>query len=100
MGNTISRLSKNDVIPSQCSHWRGNLPDLQTFSMQNMQFFCSFRGLPHQPAGWFAMTSLFWDFFDTLKMVNTILSCAFLAGRQRRREMYGLRFLAAMPLTA
>ena len=33
-------------------------------------------------------------------MVNTILSCAFRAGRQWRREMYGLRFLAAMPLTA
>ena len=34
------------------------------------------------------------------KMVNTILSCAYRAGRQRRREMYWLRFLAAMPLTA
>ncbi|MCI7574427.1 MAG: hypothetical protein MSS94_06790, partial [Clostridiales bacterium] len=34
------------------------------------------------------------------KMVNTILSCAFRAGRQWRREMYGLRFGAAMPLTA
>ena len=34
------------------------------------------------------------------KMVNTILSRAVRAGRRRRREMYGLRFLAAMPLTA
>ena len=31
------------VIPSQCSHWRGN--------PQNRR-----RRLPHQPAGWFAMT--------------------------------------------
>ena len=34
------------------------------------------------------------------KMVNTILSRAFRAGRQWRREMYGLRLGAAMPLTA
>ena len=34
------------------------------------------------------------------KMVNPILSCAYRAGRQWRREKYGLRFLAAMPLTA
>ena len=26
------------------------------------------------------------------KMVNTILSCEFSAGRRRRREMYGLTF--------
>ena len=26
------------------------------------------------------------------KMVNTILSCEYFAGRWRRREMYGLRF--------
>lgn len=31
---------------------------------------------------------------------NTILSRAVRAGRRRRREMYGLRFLAAMPPTA
>ena len=37
---------------------------------------------------------------ELYKMVHTILSCAFRAGRQWRREMYGLRFLAAMPLTA
>jgi len=33
------------VIPSQCTHWRGNLKDSG----------CFFR-LPHQSADWFAMT--------------------------------------------
>ena len=32
--------------------------------------------------------------------LNTVLSCAFRAGRRWRREMYGLRFGAALPLTA
>ena len=39
------RNTKNRVIPSQCSHWRGNPPNR-----------C--RRLPHQPAGWFAMTAV------------------------------------------
>ena len=34
------------------------------------------------------------------KMVNTILSCEFFAGRRWRREMYGLTFFAATPLAA
>ena len=60
------RLSKNHVIASQCAHWRGNLPDFQTFPYRNCSFLLLFRGSPHQPAGWFAMTFHFRGFFDTL----------------------------------
>ena len=28
-------VSKNRVIPSQCAHWRGNLPDFRTFISHN-----------------------------------------------------------------
>ena len=34
--------------------------------------FGIFGGLPHQPAGWFAMTSPFWGFFDTLLSPATV----------------------------
>ena len=63
----LSDCRKTMSFRASALYWRGNPPSFQTFSMQNMKFFCSFRGLPHQPAGWFAMTSLLWDFFDTLQ---------------------------------
>ena len=61
------RLSKNRVIASQCSHWRGNPPDFQTFSSLNHRFLRSTGGFPHQSADWFGMTTYLSDFFDTLK---------------------------------
>ena len=39
--------------------WRGNLLDFRTFISDNRQIFLLFRGLPHQSADWFAMTSIF-----------------------------------------
>ena len=61
-----ARLSKNRVIASQCSHWRGNPPDFQTFSSLNHRFLRSTGGFPHQSADWFGMTTYLSDFFDTL----------------------------------
>ena len=57
------RLSKNRVIASQCSHWRGNPPDFQTFSSLNHRFLRSTGGFPHQSADWFGMTTYLSDFF-------------------------------------
>ena len=42
-------LQKSSVIPSQCAHWRGNLPANQSIPQKR-------NGLPHQSADWFAMT--------------------------------------------
>ena len=33
--NLRHSVSKNRVIPSQCAHWRGNLPDFRTFISHN-----------------------------------------------------------------
>ena len=57
------RLSKNHVIASQCSHWRGNPPDIQIFSILNQQLLRSAGGFPHQSADWFGMTPYLSDFF-------------------------------------
>ena len=44
------------VIPSQCSHWRGN--PRKTAVIQRPPGIApqAFPSVPHQPAGWFAMT--------------------------------------------
>ena len=63
---SLMRLSKNHVIASQCSHWRGNPPDIQIFSILNQQLLRSTGGFPHQSADWFGMTPYLSDFFDTL----------------------------------
>ena len=68
------RLSKNRVIASQCSHWRGNPPDFQTFSSLNHRFLRSTGGFPHQSADWFGMTTYLSDFFDTLRAAASICS--------------------------
>ena len=49
------RLSKNHVIASQCSHWRGNPPDIQIFSILNQQLLRSTGGFPHQSAIYYGM---------------------------------------------
>ena len=38
--------------------WCGNPPDIQTFLFLNRKLLRSTGGLPHHPAGWFAMTRL------------------------------------------
>ena len=48
-------LSKNHVIASQCSHWRGNPPDIQIFSILNQQLLRSTGGFPHQSAIYYGM---------------------------------------------
>ena len=42
------------VIPSQCAHWRGN--PFSCGAKHRAAFGGRGCGLPHQPAGWFAMT--------------------------------------------
>ena len=81
----LQRIEKY-VIPSQCAHIYalraayggcapkracgrsgvGISPDFQTFLINNFRILPIFRGLPHQPAGWFAMTSSIRDFFYSL----------------------------------
>ena len=46
---------KNHVIASQCSHWRGNPPDIQIFSILNQQLLRSTGGFPHQSAIYYGM---------------------------------------------
>ena len=42
--------------------------DFQTFPVNTPGFLPRFGGLPHQPAGWFAMTSNLGYFFDSLRL--------------------------------
>ena len=58
---------KRGVIASRCAHWRGNLPDFQTFLVDNRPFYALFWESPHQSADWFAMTCVILGFSDNLK---------------------------------
>ena len=74
MAKPFSETVKKVVIPSQCAHWRGNLPNIRNiFDSENIGFPRIWgdrqevncpegkRDHPgvHQPAGWFAMTVVF-----------------------------------------
>ena len=60
-------------------------PEFSNNSLLKLRDFTSFGGShhrhslrsPHQPAGWFAMTSNFRDFFDTLSREDSCLLCFF-----------------------
>ena len=47
--------SKNHVIAKSSSHWRGNPPDIQIFSILNQQLLRSTGGFPHQSAIYYGM---------------------------------------------
>ena len=54
-----SETVKKVVIPSQCAHWRGNLPDRCNIFNSENTVFLRFGRSPHQSEDWFAMTAVY-----------------------------------------
>ena len=55
------------VIPSQCSHWRGNPLEFQTFLLDNSRFLPLLEGIATPVCGLVRNDIEFFYFFDSLR---------------------------------